>query len=156
MQFWLYLANKFIHLLFILFVQYLPLQIAELPRPRYGHCAAAFIISSELTEVVLFGGVDQRNRFLSDTTILLRIGEFTDFYKIIYCIAEVCWYIWSSVLWILSHFNLSCIFFSRPLFTLIKLFWSLHKEYTISFSYFITFYIFLMSSCYQIIKNSWC
>ncbi len=76
----LYWTNKFIHLLFILFVQYLPLQIAKLPQPRYGHCAAAFVISSELTEVVLFGGLDQHNRYLSETTII-RIGEFTDFIK---------------------------------------------------------------------------
>ena len=78
----------------------MPLQIAKLPQPRYGHCAAAFVISSELTEVVLFGGADQHtevvlfggadqhNRDLSNTTIL-RIGEFTDFYKIIYFLAEV-------------------------------------------------------------------
>ncbi len=70
-------------------VQYLPLQIAKLPQPRDSHCAAAFVISSELTEVVLFGGNDQYKRCLSDTTIL-RIGEFTDFYKIIYFLAEVC------------------------------------------------------------------
>ncbi len=68
-------------------VQYLPLQIAKLPQPRDSHCATAFVISSELTEVVLFGGNDQRNHHLSDTTTL-RIGEFTDF-NIIYFLAEV-------------------------------------------------------------------
>ncbi len=67
----------------------MPLQIAQLPQPRDSHCAAAFVISSELTEVGLFGGYDRHNCHLSDTTIL-RIGEFTDIYKIIYCLAEVC------------------------------------------------------------------
>ncbi len=67
---------------------YLPyLQIAKLPQPRDSHCAAAFVISSELTEIMLFGGDDQRNCHLSDTTIL-RMGEFTDLYKIIYFVAE--------------------------------------------------------------------
>ncbi len=39
------------------------------------HCAAAFVISSDLTEVVLFGGTDKKSTELSDTTIL-RMGEF--------------------------------------------------------------------------------
>ncbi len=83
-----YIEQISYYLLFILFVQYLPLQIAKLPQPRYGHCAAAFVISSEFTEVVLFGGDEELNCHLSDTTIL-RIGECTDFYKIICFLAEV-------------------------------------------------------------------
>ncbi len=54
-----------------------------MPQRRYQHCAAAFVISSELTEVVLFGGKMNIIKTISDTT-LLRIGEFHYFYGIIY------------------------------------------------------------------------
>ncbi len=46
-----------------------------LSQPRRRHCAAAFVISSELTEIVIFGGYDQPNHRLSDTTIL-RLSKF--------------------------------------------------------------------------------
>ncbi len=46
-------------------------------QPRGRHSAAAFVISSELTEIVIFGGYDQDKQYLSDTTIL----RFSKFYK---------------------------------------------------------------------------
>ncbi len=46
-----------------------------LSQPRDGHSAAAFVISSELTEIVIFGGSDQHYHMLSDTTIL-RLSKF--------------------------------------------------------------------------------
>ena len=46
-----------------------------LSRPRLRHCAAAFVISSELREIVIFGGRDQHKHLLSDTTIL-RLSKF--------------------------------------------------------------------------------
>ncbi len=46
-----------------------------LPQPREYHCAAAFVISSELTEIVIFGGRDQHKHIFSDTTIL-RLSKF--------------------------------------------------------------------------------
>ncbi len=42
---------------------------------RECHYAAAFVISSELTEIVIFGGRDQLSHMLSDTTIL-RLSKF--------------------------------------------------------------------------------
>ncbi len=48
-----------------------------LSQPRRYHCAAAFVISSGLTETVIFGGYDQHNHKLSDTTIL----GLSKFYK---------------------------------------------------------------------------
>ncbi len=42
---------------------------------RFGHSAAAFVVSSKLTEVVLFGGYNQVFNRLLDTTIL-RLGKF--------------------------------------------------------------------------------
>ncbi len=44
-------------------------------QPRRNHCAAAFVISSELTEIVIFGGHHQHDHILSDTTIL-RLSKF--------------------------------------------------------------------------------
>ncbi len=41
-----------------------------LSQPRRSHRGAAFVISSELTEIVIFGGRDQHKHILSDTTIL--------------------------------------------------------------------------------------
>ncbi len=46
-----------------------------LSQPRDTHCAAAFVISSELTEIVIFGGYDEHDHRLSDTTIL-RLSKF--------------------------------------------------------------------------------
>ncbi len=46
-----------------------------LSQPRLRHCAATFVISSVLTEIVMFGGRDQHNHRLSDTTIL-RLSKF--------------------------------------------------------------------------------
>ncbi len=46
-----------------------------LSQPRRRHRVAAFVISSELTEIVIFGGYDQHKHFLSDTTIL-RLSKF--------------------------------------------------------------------------------
>ncbi len=46
-----------------------------LSQPRRWHRAAAFVISFELTEIVIFGGSDQHKLFLSDTTIL-RLSKF--------------------------------------------------------------------------------
>ncbi len=46
-----------------------------LSQPRRWNSAAAFVISSELTEIVIFGGYDQHEHLLSDTTIL-RLSKF--------------------------------------------------------------------------------
>ncbi len=44
-------------------------------RPRAFHCAASFVIYSELIELVLFGGFTEKLDTVSDTTIL-RLGKF--------------------------------------------------------------------------------
>ncbi len=53
-----------------------------LSQPRRYHRATAFDISSELTEIVIFGGRDQHNHILSDTTIL-RLSKFYKYKKLI-------------------------------------------------------------------------
>ena len=44
-------------------------------KARHGHCAGALVLSSRLTEVIIFGGRDFFNN-LSSTTVL-RFGEYT-------------------------------------------------------------------------------
>ena len=41
---------------------------------RYGHGAASLTVNSNCVEVILFGGCDNRNSLMADTTIL-RFGE---------------------------------------------------------------------------------
>ncbi len=53
-----------------------------LSQPRRYHRAAAFVISSELTEIVIFGGDNQHELLLSDTTIL-RLSKFYNNKKLI-------------------------------------------------------------------------
>jgi hypothetical protein len=49
-------------------------KVAGLKRRRY-HSAASCYISSGLSEVVLFGGLDESYHTLADTTVL-RFGEY--------------------------------------------------------------------------------
>ena len=44
-------------------------------KARYGHCAGALVLSSRLTEVIIFGGRDSNYRNLA-ATIVLRFGEY--------------------------------------------------------------------------------
>ena len=45
-------------------------------KSRYGHSATVFSLSPGLTEVIIFGGVDEDNEDLANTTVL-RFGEST-------------------------------------------------------------------------------
>ena len=45
-------------------------------KARDGHSAGALVLSSSLTEVIIFGGMDRLNRHLAATTVL-RFGEYT-------------------------------------------------------------------------------
>ena len=46
---------------------------------RFGHCAAAYSLSSGITEIVIFGGTTRypanSGDFIADTTVL-RFGEY--------------------------------------------------------------------------------
>ena len=44
-------------------------------RGRYGHSATAISLTEGLTEVTLFGGVDENYDNISDTTVF-RFGEY--------------------------------------------------------------------------------
>jgi len=50
-----------------------------LSQPRLCHCAAAFVVSSELIEVVVFGGYNEYKETLSDT-LILRLGKLCNKY----------------------------------------------------------------------------
>ena len=44
-------------------------------KARHGHCVGAIVLSSRLTEVIIFGGCDYNNDIAATT--VLRFGEYT-------------------------------------------------------------------------------